>query len=277
MEKVESYLFMRLLQQHLLLSILSVLIGCQQKAKYDDQNAESEKPSLARLELQHSARIDSLQELTKNLFLQEDFSTLYAIADSSMTAEIEASDLETYFAMVDIYYGDVKEIELYGTAMTAEAKSIDYKVFFEKGDSLELHTVLSIYNDDVKFSYISYNPIRNAGQTISFIPGIMQSIDYLSNGSIAGLCEEIPGKVQKKISLERCEDKIRKLIRKLNVETISFTTTRPTIFSKGNVGFVTSLTALDTDNKPRIIYLIHFYQEGSLALCDIRVSSTDSW
>ena len=276
MGKIEFYLFMRLLQQHLLLSILSVLIGCQQKAKYDDQNAESEKPSLARLELQHSARIDSLQELTKNLFLQEDFSTLYAIADSSMTAEIEASDLETYFAMVDIYYGDVKEIELYGTVMTAEAKSIDYKVFFEKGDSLELHTVLSIYNDDVKFSYISYNPIKHADQTISSIPEIMQTIDYISNGSIAGLYEEIAGEVQKKISSEGWEDKIGRLISKLNLETITFTMTRPTIFSRGNIGFVTSLTALNTDNKPRIIYLIHFYKEGSLALQDIRVRNTDS-
>ena len=152
-EKIEFYLLMRLFRKHLFLSIFPILVSCQQKTAYDDQNTGPGKSSLAQWELQLNARIDSFGELTKNLFLQEDFSTLYAIADSSMTAEIDAADLETYFAMVDSYYGDVKEIELYGTAMTAEAKSIDYKVFFEKGDSLELHTVLSIYNDDVKFSY----------------------------------------------------------------------------------------------------------------------------
>ena len=233
----------------------------------NDANKVNSKLTLSQMQTCNGPLIASVEKRVLRQIKQRDFGQLLEEADTSLQKKINASDVAAYFKMIDNFYGNVLVIKSYGTATTADFKTLDYIANFSSGDSLELSYTLRFYNDNVKLSYITFNRFKNDPIPVSVLKEVQPKIENIFKKNFQLVYQDCTTKFKANISMNEIAALLEKNL-KNNDSSYELLETKPLIFGKGELGFLAKTQKVIRDGtvkKINIIFLIDEHNNCKIA------------
>lgn len=238
----------------------------------DVQKQDTTKLTLSQMENQNGALIDSVEKRVLKQVKQRDFMRMFNEADTSLINEITATDMKSYFKMIDNFYGKLNTLKVYGTSSTEKGKILNYIANYSSGDSLELTYTLLYYKHDVKLSYISMNRFQKDTIPASILKIFKPKIKNIFKRDVTLVYNDCSSMFKSKITREKITTLLNKDFKSSN-DSYEIMDCKPLIFGKGEVGFLIKTQKVLKDGTTKKIKIPFFLDEnGAFKIADIQIS-----
>ena len=262
---------------------MALVLLAFQSCKLDESNNEinktiiakknkSQKLSLSQMQYQNGKVIDSVEKRVLAQVKQRDFATMFKEADTSLVKKIGPADVKTYFKMIDKFYGQLDTLKIYGTASTANGKTLDYIANYSTGDSLELSYSLRFYNQDVKLSYITMNRFSKNAIPKNVISLFKPKLENIFSRKIELVYDNCTTLFKTTIPKEKIKELLDKNLMSNN-NSYELIDCKPLIFGKNQVGFLAKTQKKLENGVIKKVNVVFFLEDNqNYKIADIQIN-----